>query len=429
MSGYSHDDAFDFLSGGRGGSDMQPARRQPPSPGVHEEVERIDIDRRLADVRQAPNALLEAASSLLRFLADMPASLETTEAVESLRILLEQEVGLFQQLCEKANLPWKHMAVVRYCLCTALDEAASRTRWGAGGVWASRCLLVKFEGEREGGEKFFLLIGRMATDPQEYVDILEIIYRALSLGFEGRYSVVTDGHRHLEQIRQRLWTLITGARDSIHSDLSSNWRGAQPGKLPLLRAVPAWASAAMVALILGGLYVSYEYRLLAQRNALERQIRAIGNEAPAQPQAAPQRLRLSVLLANEIARGLVTVAEDDRHSVVTFKGDAMFESGQSRVLPDMDPVLEKVAHEIARVGGDVSVVGYTDNQPIRTAEFPSNLVLSGKRAAYVAGILEQYGTPADRIRWQGKGDAQPLADNATAAGRSRNRRVEITVTL
>ena len=49
----------------------------------------------------------------------------------------------------------QHVLAVRYCLCTALDEAANNTLWGSRGVWAGKSLLVTFHGESEGGIKLF----------------------------------------------------------------------------------------------------------------------------------------------------------------------------------------------------------------------------------------------------------------------------------
>ncbi|TDV35644.1 type VI secretion system protein ImpK [Paraburkholderia caballeronis] len=438
---HSHgDNAFDFLSdsdGPGGGAVAAPrsGRMQPDfsfepdsEGGPFDPPE--DIQARVARVLAAQNPLQEAAQPLLRMLADMPASLDSQAAVERLRALLVREVVVFQKLCDKANLPWKHMAAVRYCLCTALDEAANRTRWGGGGIWAAKSLLITFEGEVDGGEKFFLLIGRMATDPQAYVDVLEVLYRILGLGFEGRYSVVVEGRRHLEQIRQRLLTLISGARDPVQLELSPHWRGVAPGKMRLLNGLPVWATASVAALLVFGLFAWYKYHLLYDGNALEARILAIGQQPPMPPSPPPVRkpLRLSVLLKDEIARGLVSVDEDDKHSHVVFSGDYMFVPGSSNVRPEIDPVLARVAQEVARVGGNVTVTGHSDNQPIRTAEFPDNQALSEKRAAFVAQVLASYGTPAVRIRSVGVGDKQPLADDATAAGRSRNRRVEILVT-
>lgn len=133
------------------------------------------------------------------------------------------------------------------------------------------------------------------------------------------------------------------------------------------------------------------------------------------------------LLANEIARGLLTVDEDDQHSRVVFRGDAMFVPGQKTVSDAIRPVINKAAREIARVGGAVTVTGHTDSQPIHSAEFPSNLVLSEKRAAEVAALLTSGGVPAGRVHIVGKGDTVPVADNGSKAGRAKNRRVEILV--
>ena len=76
--------------------------------------------------------------------------------------------------------------------------------------------------------------------------------------------------------------------------------------------------------------------------------------------------------------------------------------------------------------GNVLITGHTDNQPIRTARFPSNWHLSQERADVVRAELGKR-IEADRIRAKGLADTQPIADNATAAGRARNRRVEVTL--
>ncbi|WP_454767204.1 type VI secretion system protein TssL, long form [Cupriavidus campinensis] len=416
----------DAGSGGAGAGTAvtsEAAPREEPGKRIAPESP-VDLERRLSEVRRATNPLMEAARPLLRMLADMPASMTSHEDVRTLRELLAREMDIFQTICERANLHWTHMAAVRYCLCTALDEAANRTRWGGGGVWARNSLLIAFEGENDGGEKFFLLIGRMAADPQTYIDVLEILYRILGLGFEGRYSVIEDGRRHLEQVRHRLAVLVAGAREAVPVELSPRWTPAQPGRMRTLRSVPPWSVALVAAVIVFALFGWYKYQLLTSSSALQARILDI----PRETLVVMQRLRLSVLLKDEIARGLVSVNEDDRRSIVVFKGDSMFLSGQSEVRKEMYPILEKVAKEVARVGGKVSVEGHTDNQRIRSAAFPNNQVLSEKRGAFVARILESKGTPVDRITVHGRGDTQPVSTNSTPQGRSSNRRVEVVVT-
>jgi len=79
------------------------------------------------------------------------------------------------------------------------------------------------------------------------------------------------------------------------------------------------------------------------------------------------------------------------------------------------------------VPGKVTVLGYTDNVPIRSRAFASNDALSTERATQVLQMLQADGVPASRLEAVGKGEADPVADNSTAQGRAQNRRVQINV--
>jgi len=389
---------------------------------------------RLACVKAATNPLLEAAQPLLRALADMDTDLDPT-AVGVLRDLLEREIAVFQSLCNDAQIRHEHAVAASYALCTALDEAASSTQWGgaeagSAGVWAARPLAAQFHGDIRGGDKFFLLIGRLAASPQDHIDLLELMYLVLGLGFEGRFSTASNGRRQLETIRHRLQGQITAVRGEVPQALSAQWRGGAPGRLGLLRSVPVWLTAAAACAAALGLFAWYRYQLDQSTLAVEKKIRAIasgaavGEAAPPAPQAS---LRLRDLLAGEIAKGLVSVREDQQRSAVSFSGDAMFMPGRATLDAAILPVLNKVADEIARVPGRVQVTGHTDSVPIRSQEFASNQALSERRAEAVAAVLRQRGVRGDRITVQGRGDTLPLADNLTPAGRAKNRRVDIVV--
>lgn len=389
------------------------------------------IAARLAAVKAAQNPLLEAAQPLLRALADTPAHLDA-DLVTVLHRLLEREVTVFQALCNDAKVKHEHVVAASYALCTALDEAANSTEWGGGkdggaGVWAVKQLASQFHGDTKGGDKFFLLVGRLAASPQEHTDLLELMYQILGLGFEGRFSTETNGRRQLETIRHRLLTLLASARGDVPTDLSPHWKGVGAGKFRLLRSVPVWVTVVLLALVLLGLFAWYKYQLLHTSEDLQQRIAAIGQMLPP-PAPSVKPMRLKELLSAEIARGTVSVDEDDRHSAVTFKGDDMFVPGQARLSAKSLPVLTKVADEINQVTGTVQVVGHSDNRPIKTREFPDNHVLSEKRAAVVARVLQDKGVAPSRLKIEGRGDTVPIADNATAAGRARNRRVDIVVT-
>lgn len=389
---------------------------------------------RLAAIAAAQNPLLEAARPLLRALADLPQELQP-DLVPVLNRMLEREVLRFQSLCHTANIRHEHVVAASYSLCTALDEAAQAKPWSGPasgqdvGVWATRLLTQRLHGDAQGGEKFFLLVGRLAANPQEHADLLELMYLILGLGFEGRYAKPADGPRQLTSIRHRLLGLLAGVRGEVPAELSPNWRGAGAGRFKPMRSLPVWVSASVLGLTLVGLFGWYKFHLGQQSTQLEQQIAQIGKRQPP-PAAAPayKALRLKALLADEIARGTVNVDEDDSRSAVSFKGDDMFVPGRSTLTAKVVPALRKVAAQVVDVTGTVVVTGHTDNLPIRTREFPNNQVLSEKRAQAVAEVLLGAGVAAGRVRVEGRGDTQPLADNASFAGRAKNRRVDITVT-
>jgi outer membrane protein OmpA-like peptidoglycan-associated protein len=106
-------------------------------------------------------------------------------------------------------------------------------------------------------------------------------------------------------------------------------------------------------------------------------------------------------------------------TVYTLAGSA-FASGRATLTTEANASLRRLAMELG--GRSVEVVGFTDSQGSASA----NEALSKRRAEAVAAILKESGASGS-IRTDGRGAADPVADNATAEGRARNRRVEITV--
>jgi chemotaxis protein MotB len=118
-----------------------------------------------------------------------------------------------------------------------------------------------------------------------------------------------------------------------------------------------------------------------------------------------------------------------RGLVVTVLTDnLLFDSGSAMLQPGADGLLEQVAGLLnLDVSHPITVEGHTDNQPISNAQFPSNWELSTTRATNVVRFLISRGVSAYRLGAVGYADLHPIASNATAAGRARNRRVEIVL--
>ncbi|WP_436406906.1 type VI secretion system protein TssL, long form [Burkholderia metallica] len=382
---------------------------------------------RLRRILAATNPLLEASRVLLRALADMPYSLSSS-AVEQLRELLGQEVDEFKKLCTQANIRRDHMVGASYCLCTALDEVAMRTACAhdraLAAAWVHTSLAATFHRDVDGGEKIYMLIGRLVSEPREHRDLLEVIYRVLSLGFEGRYRFEAGGARRHGEIRRHIYTEIMSRREPVPQALSPHWKSDARKPHMSFWEFPVWITATVLSVALLGLFGYFKYELATHSVGIQKQIADIGRMTPP---PVPQQLHLKQLLKDEIAAGTVSVDEDARHSAVTFRGDAMFQPGGVAVKPAMAPLVAKIAGEIVKVPGKVTVLGYTDNLPIRSRQFPSNGALSEERATQVMQMLQAAGVPANRLEAVGKGDAEPIGDNRTSQGRALNRRVEIVV--
>ncbi|PIJ49617.1 hypothetical protein BL250_11805 [Erwinia sp. OLTSP20] len=420
------DDLFNFAGKSKNKSEADADQAKASSLYDVSQLRSASVQQRVAMVMTSPVPLLEAAQPLLRALSEMPDTVTSKDQVWLLKQALKNEVSLFSVVCDEADISWKKMAIVRYCLCTSLDEAAHGKPWGIESGWSQSNLLNHFEGDNDGGNKFFLLVGRLSMNPREYSDVLEILLRILGLGFEGRYSIIENGERQLTRIRQRLLVLLQSIRDSPPDKLSAHAMPVYSGKSRQRIYVPVRVSLLLAGVILTVSFIAFKYLLIAPVTQLQEHMQSL-KRMPVLPVSQPIRLRLAVLLKKEISQGLVAVVETDKESQVTFRGDAMFVVGGDNVVTGMQPILQRVADEIRRVKGRVFVVGYTDTMPINKPGFPNNQVLSEKRAANVAQFLKQSGIPAQNIRFEGRGDQNPLANNKTVEGRAKNRRVEIFV--
>ena len=116
---------------------------------------------------------------------------------------------------------------------------------------------------------------------------------------------------------------------------------------------------------------------------------------------------------------------------VTFDSGILFQSGKSALSSTAQTSLFQFANVLKNNADcDVAVQGYTDNDPWKgsTAEQSQqkNLQLSQDRAQAVTNYLLQQGVSTAQIRsTTGYGEANPVADNSTAAGKAQNRRVEV----
>lgn len=131
---------------------------------------------------------------------------------------------------------------------------------------------------------------------------------------------------------------------------------------------------------------------------------------------------------SDFENGESGVKKRDGRIDVDIKAGSLFKVGTADLTADALIHLMKLANKIKDKPFPVAIEGYTDNVPIETPEFKSNWELSAARAAAIGRVLNAFGVDSERILVIGYGEQFPLMDNATEAGRSRNRRVNIVIT-
>lgn len=120
--------------------------------------------------------------------------------------------------------------------------------------------------------------------------------------------------------------------------------------------------------------------------------------------------------------GAVVTQTPDNQLQLTIPNDISFATGRHDIQPRLMPILDQFAQGLNQQRSmEVRIVGHTDN----TGSDSINNPLSVNRAQSARDYLASRGVLASRISIDGRGSREPIADNATEAGRARNRRIDI----
>ncbi len=189
---------------------------------------------------------------------------------------------------------------------------------------------------------------------------------------------------------------------------------------------------------------------VSQLNELDKYINSMGkmaeNDEPANDvdeiqkeieDVEAMKLSESEKLAEAISEALtenniadqVEVDFNAQYVRLTLKGAILFGPGSATLMDSVKPTLRKVGMILERYSmGEIEIEGHTDNVPQHNAQFASNDELSGARALSVFYfLLDNTALDPAMVKHTGRGEYVPIADNSTADGRNRNRRVEIKI--
>jgi len=433
----------------------EPVQHAPdiPEPAAPADTGAFGVAHAAAAPREQPSRAAEvSASSAITGMNQLTACASTLFSLisrirnraqhmdpDKLRQSVVAEVRAFENRALQAGISAQTVKVARYALCATIDDVVLNTPWGSQSNWGLQSMVGTFHRETVGGDRFYDLLARLEKEPGANIDMLEFLYMCMSLGFEGRLRVEQGGSEKHLQIRGALARIIRAQRGPLEWDLSPHWEGVKKPFKALSAWRLVWIAVGVTALLLivqfGGLSFllsNKTERLVGQLSIIdsgpvaELLRRAPPPPPPPPPPTAEEQLRkVEGFLQTEIDDGIVEVFRKGNTLIIRIKGSGMFGSGSDALQASFVTPVDRVAKALNDEPGPVIIVGHSDNVPIRSSRFPSNMHLSLARAKSVmAGMAAAMANP-DRLSAEGRADKDPLADNATKEGRATNRRIEV----
>jgi type VI secretion system protein ImpK len=176
------------------------------------------------------------------------------------------EIKAFENKAETMGYRPPFIFAARYILCAFLDEFLAISLWPE--MESKQYSLIEaFHKEMLQEERFFLILERSLQDPADNIDLLELIYLCLCLGYEGKYRSLERGHYELRKLRDHLYHIITQYRDEFSRSLfigpaGPNYQATkQKNYLHLLPS--AWLVSTIMVLLLLIVFGYFYTKLIA----------------------------------------------------------------------------------------------------------------------------------------------------------------------
>ncbi|QLH41619.1 MAG: DotU family type IV/VI secretion system protein [Coxiellaceae bacterium] len=210
------------------------------------------------------NLLLECCGPLLQIVCQLRQPEKLNKIPENLREQIYQSLTQMERQAIEFKVPLTQVEQAKYALLALLDELVLTSGWNRRMEWMGKTLQVEFFGEHLAGEGFFNRLSEVRHNAQANIDVLEVFYLCLQLGFEGKYR-----QRHLEQwlaLQVDLRNQIELVRGSVDARLS-------PSGLPQLSVatkvgtkLPYWVLASVTAAVIFLIYLGYTVAIEHQAN-------------------------------------------------------------------------------------------------------------------------------------------------------------------
>jgi len=392
----------------------------------------------------AANPIIVAAAPLLMLLGHlrlMAVERQAEPLAEHVAELIEE----FDRKIAKTDVSEEDARISKFVLCETADDIIANLPGSNHDFWAQHGMLSQFFQLKPTGAGFFQALNTVLAAPETHCDLIELMHVCLSLGFEGQYRGSAREDRGLERVRRDVHETLAYFRTGGDDEISPHWQGLSMTAAQASRRVPLWAIAAATTAVLTAAFFALRVFITNEGDALAGELLALNPATPITIErasfvplteevkvvAAPtiaQVDRIRAALAKEIETGGVSVGTKGDFIVVEISNVLLFQSGKADVKPEFEPVAARIAAALDTERGPIKIIGHTDNvKPRKSSEFKSNFDLSVARAKSVEKMMAPHFSDPSRTSVDGKGEDEPIADNATPEGRTKNRRVDVMI--
>lgn len=351
--------------------------------------------------------------------------------------------ALYQQIADQLKsidlqlknqgLAKESIITARYIICAYLDEMVMSTPWGGQSLWATRNLLMTFHKNNQGGAQFFEIIKLLNQSPAMNIDLIELCYLILELGFQGRYRISETGSLEISSIKDNLHQIITTYRPTPAKQLSNHWQGSVDPEQKKLSGNKPLIITTAISLLTGTLLFITLLTLINQQSD-PIAIKATSVASNIQPIVRNNRpikrtTHLNYIrqqLKHDINQNHLTVEDIAGGVRIIVSGENLFKPSSAQITRQKEIPIANIIATLKNTPGFIQITGHTDDIPIRTLQFPSNWELSSKRADSIVKVFQKH-LPDREIVGEGIADSAPLVPNNSKANRAINRRIEINL--
>lgn len=221
------------------------------------------------------NPLVDAAAYLFSIIGKLK-QVTSYRNLAKLHQELLQELNAFQDTAKSHGYSSEYILVARYALCATLDDIILNTSWGSQGQWDSFNLLSTLNQESSQSDRFFIILDRISKDPILYIDVMELMYICLSLGYKGQFHSTEFNNNQLDHITNVLYKCIRAYRGEFSKTLSPFPIKTVSAQKKYSKKMPMWMILVTTIFIIVTLFLSLQFLLDTISNQAYQDLMNIG---------------------------------------------------------------------------------------------------------------------------------------------------------